>query len=124
MPKKEKFIFFICLFLASTALKAQKKINPYHYNIQKHIFCNKGAVVSANALASQVGVNILQQGGNAVDAAIATQLALAVVYPGAGNIGGGGFMVAHLKGGKNVTLDFLINDYVAHLEHHLRQIFD
>ena len=53
-----------------------------------------------------VGVSILKKGGNAVDAAIATQLALAVVYPGAGNIGGGGFMVAHLKSGKNITLDY------------------
>ena len=53
-----------------------------------------------------VGKSILQKGGNAIDAAIATQLALAVVYPGAGNIGGGGFMVAHLKNGTNITIDF------------------
>jgi gamma-glutamyltranspeptidase/glutathione hydrolase len=52
------------------------------------------------------GVNILKQGGNAIDASIATQLALAVVYPGAGNIGGGGFMVAHLNTGKNITIDY------------------
>jgi len=65
-----------------------------------------GAVVSAHALASKVGIDILKKGGNAVDAAIATQLALAVVYPGAGNLGGGGFLVAHLSNGKNVTIDF------------------
>jgi gamma-glutamyltranspeptidase/glutathione hydrolase len=53
-----------------------------------------------------VGLSILKKGGNAIDAAIATQLALAVVYPGAGNIGGGGFMVAHLKSGKNITFDY------------------
>ncbi len=56
--------------------------------------------------ASQAGVRILKEGGNAIDAAIATQLALAVVYPGAGNIGGGGFMVARLSNGKNITIDF------------------
>ncbi len=65
-----------------------------------------GAVVSAQPLASRVGLSILQAGGNAVDAAIATQLALAVVFPVAGNIGGGGFMVAHLANGKNIALDF------------------
>lgn len=53
-----------------------------------------------------VGLDILKQGGNAFDAAIATQLALAVVYPAAGNIGGGGFMVAHLKNGSNICLDY------------------
>ena len=52
------------------------------------------------------GIQMLKQGGNAVDAAIATQLALAVVYPGAGNIGGGGFMVARLANGQNITIDF------------------
>ena len=97
--------FFICLFFAFTnATAQQQKIDPYHYDVHKHIFCMKGSVVSAHALASEVGVSILQQGGNAIDAAIATQLALAVVYPGAGNIGGGGFMVAHLKNGKNISL--------------------
>src|SRR5688572_31166600 len=80
--------------------------DPYHYTIQKEMTVQHGAVVSAHPLASQAGARMLQQGGNAVDAAIATQLALAVVYPGAGNLGGGGFMVAHLKNGKNIALDF------------------
>jgi gamma-glutamyltranspeptidase/glutathione hydrolase len=83
------------LFL-SGSLIAQQVLTPYSYNIPKKALVNHGAVVSAHPLASQVGVSILQQGGNAFDAAIATQLALAVVYPAAGNIGGGGFMVAHL----------------------------
>ncbi|GAC1422433.1 MAG: gamma-glutamyltransferase [Flavisolibacter sp.] len=65
-----------------------------------------GAVVSAHPLASEVGVNIMKLGGNAVDAAIATQLALAVVYPNAGNIGGGGFMVARLASGQTLALDY------------------
>src|SRR3954462_11008385 len=63
-------------------------------------------VVSAHPLASKVGAEILILGGNAVDAAIATQFALAVVYPAAGNIGGGGFMVLREHDGKCATLDY------------------
>jgi gamma-glutamyltranspeptidase/glutathione hydrolase len=84
--------------------------NPYHhayqYSIQKKAGGRHGAVVSAHPLASLVGLDILQKGGNAVDAAIAMQLALAVVYPGAGNIGGGGFMVASMTDGRTIALDY------------------
>ena len=65
-----------------------------------------GMVVSASEIASRVGVEILKKGGNAVDAAVAVGFALAVTYPYAGNIGGGGFMVIHLKDGKNTTIDY------------------
>ena len=92
------FYFFV--------LQCTAQITPYNYHSQKKVTGTKGAVVSAHPLASKVGVSVLKQGGNAVDAAIATQLALAVVYPGAGNIGGGGFMVAHLKNGKNIAIDY------------------
>lgn len=81
-------------------------LNPYEYTAQKRVTGFRGAVVSAHPLASKVGLMILQQGGNAIDAAIATQLALAVVYPGAGNIGGGGFMVAHLRDTGALAIDF------------------
>ena len=100
--KKISGIFILCCFIVQS--KAQ--FNPYNYHTQKKSTASNGAVVSAHPLASKVGVAILKKGGNAVDAAIAVQLALAVVYPGAGNIGGGGFMVAHLSNGKNITIDF------------------
>ncbi|MBL7698191.1 MAG: gamma-glutamyltransferase, partial [Chitinophagaceae bacterium] len=64
------------------------------------------AVVSAHPLASKIGVDVMKKGGNAFDAAIATQFALAVVYPGAGNIGGGGFMVARTHSGQLLSLDY------------------
>lgn len=98
--------FLLIFLMANSLVSLAQKIDPYNYTAQKKVTGSKGAVASANALASNVGLNILKQGGNAIDAAIATQLALAVVYPGAGNIGGGGFMVAHLKNGKNIAIDY------------------
>lgn len=65
-----------------------------------------GLVVSADYHASEIGKQILEQGGNAVDAAVAVQFALAVTLPRAGNIGGGGFMVIHLADGETAALDF------------------
>jgi len=70
------------------------------------VMAQHGMVVSAQHLATQVGVNVLKQGGNAVDAAIATAYALAVVYPAAGNLGGGGFMTIRLSTGETSFLDF------------------
>ncbi|TIR28971.1 MAG: gamma-glutamyltransferase [Mesorhizobium sp.] len=65
-----------------------------------------GMVVTAQHLASRVGVEVLKKGGNAVDAAVAVGYALAVVYPNAGNIGGGGFMTIRFKDGRSTFLDF------------------
>ena len=98
-------IFVHCtLILFAIQLSAQQ--SPYHYTTQKSIIATHGAVVSAHPLASAAGLSILKQGGNAFDAAITTQFVLAVVYPPAGNIGGGGFMVAHTAKGRNIALDY------------------
>ena len=70
------------------------------------VVAQKGMVVTAHPLASLVGRRILEKGGNAIDAAIATQFALAVVYPYAGNIGGGGFLILREANGTTNTLDF------------------
>src|SRR5450432_647200 len=91
----------ICFFSSAAQSSA-----VFNLHSTKRVVCRNRAIVSANPLASQAGIQILKQGGNAVDAAIATQFVLAVVYPGAGNIGGGGFMVARLANGKKITIDF------------------
>ena len=111
MNTQRKYILYLTAVLGlfcSIELHAQigTSINPYAYGIEKQAFGKKGAVSSAHPLASQVGLEILKKGGNAFDAAIATQLALAVVYPNAGNIGGGGFLVAHTKKGKSIAIDY------------------
>jgi len=93
-----------CITMTFTHVSAQ--INPYQYSISKTAEGKNGAVSSAHPLASIVGLEIIRKGGNAFDAAIATQLALAVVYPGAGNIGGGGFLVAHTQKGKTIAIDY------------------
>src|SRR5919199_1909796 len=102
---KNAITFFISLFCASIYLRAQsivgvgKEVDPYHYNSVKSVTYSKACVASAHPLASEVGVAIMKRGGNAFDAIIATQLALAVVYPGAGNIGGGGFLLGRRNNG-------------------------
>jgi gamma-glutamyltranspeptidase/glutathione hydrolase len=72
----------------------------------KPVTARHGMVVSAQHLASMVGLDILKRGGNAIDAAVAVGYAEAVVHPCCGNIGGGGFMTIHFKDGRDVFLDF------------------
>lgn len=74
--------------------------------VAEKVTARHGMVVSAQHLATDVGVEILKRGGNAVDAAVAVGYALAVVHPCCGNIGGGGFMTLHLADGRNLFLDF------------------
>lgn len=70
------------------------------------VAAENGMVVSAQHLATQVGVEVLKRGGNAVDAAVAVGYALAVAYPAAGNLGGGGFMTIQFADGRKTFLDF------------------
>ena len=70
------------------------------------VAAENGMVVTAQHLATEVGVDVLKRGGNAVDAAVAVGYALAVVYPAAGNLGGGGFMTLQLADGRKTFLDF------------------
>ena len=63
-------------------------------------------VVSTSSYASKVGFEILQKGGNAIDAAVAVGFTLAVTYPNAGNLGGGGFMVINIEDGKHIAIDY------------------
>ena len=102
MPKIVLFsIFFSCLILNSSCVNIPPKTTFENSNV-----LDSAMVVSAHPLASEIGKSILLKGGNAVDAAIAVQFALAVVHPSAGNIGGGGFMVVRFNDGSHTSLDF------------------
>jgi gamma-glutamyltranspeptidase/glutathione hydrolase len=95
----------ICLLALPAGALAQEQSNAPIGQAQTAVGRN-GMVVAQEALAARVGVDILKKGGNAVDAAVAVGFAMAVTYPRAGNIGGGGFMVIHLRNGRNVAIDY------------------
>jgi gamma-glutamyltranspeptidase/glutathione hydrolase len=92
-----KYFLFFAFFFPSM-LGAQQ--------VNKNVTGQNGMVVSAREEASSIGLEVLMKGGNAFDAAVAVHFALAVVYPQAGNIGGGGFMLARTASGENIALDF------------------
>ncbi len=100
------FIILICCFTFSCKNDAsiinQTNATTHHQSATG----TNGMVVSAHPLASKIGIDVLKMGGNAIDACIAVQFALAVVYPRAGNLGGGGFAIIHTKDGQQSALDF------------------
>ena len=93
----KSFVFFLALALVSIS-SSEGGRTPLRVK--------NGIVSSVSRLASEIGVEALKQGGNAIDAAVATAFALAVTWPSAGNIGGGGFLVYHGENGDATTYDF------------------
>jgi gamma-glutamyltranspeptidase/glutathione hydrolase len=94
------------LILRLMALVAGLTLAPFAMASTHPVRAQHAMVVTVHSLASNVGVEILQEGGNAIDAAVATGFALAVVHPAAGNIGGGGFMLIRMADGKAHFLDY------------------
>ena len=94
--KRISVVFFFISFIGCTSRSLT----------ERGLITEKAMVVSAHPLASEVGAEILRRGGNAIDAAVAVQFALAVVYPDAGNIGGGGFLVLRQQDGRLAALDY------------------
>ncbi len=105
MTKSTKVALFVLSFLFFQVY-AYAQLDPFPYTHTKELTEDSVMVVSAHPLATKVGVDILRQGGNAIDAAVAVQFALAVVYPQAGNIGGGGFLVYRDAKGVSSCLDY------------------
>lgn len=105
MPKINFSVFFL-FFLVITLFYDCRQTQAPLYDVTQSVIADSAMVVSPHPLSTQVGLEILRQGGNAVDATIALQFAMAVVYPRAGNIGGGGFMVLRNSDGSTASLDY------------------
>jgi gamma-glutamyltranspeptidase/glutathione hydrolase len=101
----KKFVFLVCVLAAFISCKKATE-KPLADESKRGLIVDHGMVVSARAEASKIGASILEKGGNAFDAMVATELALNVAYPYAGSIGGGGFMVYRLSTGEVGSLDY------------------
>lgn len=102
--KKIIFLFFLAALASCKTDKIQER-NSSREKL-KGVIAEKAMVVSARKEASKIGLAIMEQGGNAFDAMVATEIALAVSYPYAGNLGGGGFMVYRMENGETGALDY------------------
>src|SRR6186997_3107294 len=102
--------FLLSLVLGAAALAQVAPVSrPPEIPPAQSIHARNGVVVTQESRAARIGVEILDRGGNAVDAAVAVGFAMAVTYPRAGNIGGGGFMLIHLARGKRAGRDIAID---------------
>ena len=99
-----RILFLISLFWIGC--KSEPIVKEIISEEGKTVMAQNAGLASAHPVATKIGVDVLKIGGNAIDAAIATQFALAVCYPVAGNIGGGGFMVIRMNDGEVATLDY------------------
>ncbi len=107
MLRVQRFFSLLCfLFFACAGAFAQTATGALDYLHEQPVRARHGMVVSVHHLASDAGLEVLQAGGNAVDAAVATGFALAVVHPIAGNLGGGGFMLLRMHDGHATFIDF------------------
>jgi gamma-glutamyltranspeptidase/glutathione hydrolase len=113
MPNTRGFLLRCCAGFAPACCVAlpliafaQDSGSPPAIGRAENVVAHNGMVVAQEGRAAQIGVDILQKGGNAVDAAVAVGFALAVSYPRAGNIGGGGFMVIHRANGEDSAIDY------------------
>ena len=98
---------FVCLSPAlSSAQDTRGNFTPIPLSQVRPVIAAGGMVVAQESRATKIGADVLAHGGNAIDAAVATGFAMAVTYPRAGNIGGGGFMVVHLADGRDIAIDY------------------
>ena len=102
---------FVSGLLAASALTPAQAQRALQFPPVKQVTARNGMVVAQEARAALIGTEVLKRGGNAVDAAVAVGFTMAVTYPRAGNIGGGGFMLIHLAKGKRGSSQDLAIDY-------------